>query len=571
MKNKFIFGVAALALAMGLSSCDDFLDEPVRGSEGLDTYFSSPEEIEAFVGGCYFEIMKNDWWQIANPWNMSQMCTDDAWDGNTSQEDGNAEVSHYYASAPSNGILQNFWGARFQGINTCNTAIYRIPNSPVTDEALKSRAVAEARFLRAFFYFDLARHFGGVPILTMPTDQEPTEGKTRATQEEVYQFCADEFKAVAEILPKRSAQDASKRGHATRGAALGLQGKVLVYMGKYDEAKTVLGTLIGENEYDLLPEFGQVWDADFNNSIESLFEVQRAYFNETYIMGSPLAVLTGLRGNCAIGDGWAWCMPTSDLENAYINAGDTERLRWTIVKTGCSEIAGENRFEEYVERNKKMFPGGIEDASWIQYKELFGWQDDQFETCYFIDPAIHKSSRFIRKFYQPLEDRPLNADGESVYGMNKSNINERILRYADVLLLMAEACNETQDDGTARTYLNRVRSRAGLPDVTASGDALRQAIRLERRLELAFEWTRLDDIRRWKGADGRPLIESLMGPNGSFVLYNTGDNADPYEAWNQGELSTKGERFTSPRDLLWPIPLYEIQHSNGAITQNPGY
>ncbi len=567
MKKSIIFGAVALALTLGLSSCDDFLDEPVRGSEGLETYFSSPEEIESYIGGCYFEIMKNDWWQIANPWNLSQMCTDDAWDGNTSQDDGYMDVSHYYASAPSNGILQNFWGARYQGINTCNTAIFRIPNSPVTDQGLKDKAVAEARFLRAFFYFDLARHFGGVPLVTMPSDQEGTEGKGRSTLDEVYDFCEKEFGEVAEILPQRSKQAATEIGHATRGAALGFLGKIQVYRGKYTEAKATLGKLISEGEYELLPNFGDVWSAAYNNSVESLFEVQRAYTGEQFIMGSPLAVITGVRSGP--GDGWAWCAPTSDLENAYINAGDTERLRWTIIKTGCTEIAGEDQFDKFIANNssdKGVFPGGVDNATFKNYKEQFGWTDEMMTTTYLIAPNIHKSSRAIRKFFQPLSQRP-----ETYGNGNRSNINERVLRYADILLLMAEACQESNDDANARTYLNMVRNRAGLASVSVSGNNLRQAIRLERRLELAFEWCRLDDIRRWKDDNGKFVIENLMGPNGSFVRYNTGANADIYEKYNQGESSDKGTRFTSPRDLLWPIPLYEVQHSNGAIEQNPGY
>ena len=104
-----------------------------------------------------------------------------------------------------------------------------------------------------------------------------------------------------------------------------------------------------------------------------------------------------------------------------------------------------------------------------------------------------------------------------------------------------------------------------------AGNELRQAIRNERRLEMAFEQSRLYDIRRWKEADGKTVMEHLFGPNGTFVKYNTGDNADMYEKANQGESSDKGIRFQAPRDLLWPIPVYEIQHTNGSLVQNPGW
>ena len=137
--------------------------------------------------------------------------------------------------------------------------------------------------------------------------------------------------------------------------------------------------------------------------------------------------------------------------------------------------------------------------------------------------------------------------------------------------MYAEACNELGDDVTARTSLNKVRSRVHLPNVTVSGNDLRKAIRTERRLELALENNRLYDIRRWNDDNGKKTICNLMGQNGSFVLYNTGSNTDIYESENQGEPSNKGISFNETRDLLFPIPLYEITMSGGSITQNPGW
>ena len=197
--------------------------------------------------------------------------------------------------------------------------------------------------------------------------------------------------------------------------------------------------------------------------------------------------------------------------------------------------------------------------------EDFGWTTEMFSSCYLIDPAQHKSARIIRKYYLPLEDRP------EVYNIDKIPLNHRILRYADVLLMYAEACAETGQDGEAQNALNQVRNRVGLSNVVSTGTTLRDAIRAERRLELCNEQCRLYDLRRWEMSDGKKMMEHVFGPNGTFVLYNTGPDADMYEAWNQIESSEKGIRFTAPRDLLYPIPLYEIQHSNGKIVQNPGW
>ena len=316
------------------------------------------------------------------------------------------------------------------------------------------------------------------------------------------------------MLPQRSQYAATDMGRATRGAALGLLGKVYLYQSKWQEAHDVLKTVIDEGEYKLLDNFGDVWDVDHNNSEESLFEVQYMY-DGTYALGVSL----------------------------------------TIIKTGCTEIAGENNFDKFVENNTKI-------ANYKDYIEKYGWDPE----CYIIDPSQHKSARIVRKYFVPIEKRP------EVYNIDKIPLDHRILRYADVLLMYAEACNELGEDGTARTYLNEVRNRVKLPAVTSSGNELRKAIRLERRLELAWEQNRIYDIRRWTDDNGKKMICNLMGANGTFVKYNTDPaTRDIYEWENQGEASDKGISFNEKRDMVFPIPLYEITMSNGSITQNPGW
>ena len=417
---------------------------------------------------------------------------------------------------------------------------------------MKNRLVAEARFLRGYFYFELVKNFGGVPLITGFLLPEEIQGITRASAEDVYKFIEDDLKAAADVLPQRSQYAATDMGRATRGAALGLLGKVYLYQSKWQEAHDVLKTVIDEGEYKLLDNFGDVWDVDHNNSEESLFEVQYMY-DGTYALGGSLTVITGARSGP--GDGWSWGQPTANLEQAYIDAGDTERLRWTIIKTGCTEIAGENNFDKFVENNTKI-------ANYKDYIEKYGWDPE----CYIIDPSQHKSARIVRKYFVPIEKRP------EVYNIDKIPLDHRILRYADVLLMYAEACNELGEDGTARTYLNEVRNRVKLPAVTSSGNELRKAIRLERRLELAWEQNRIYDIRRWTDDNGKKMICNLMGANGTFVKYNTDPTTrDIYEWENQGEASDKGISFNENRDMVFPIPLYEITMSNGSITQNPGW
>ena len=547
---KHLFTILAVVATLTFTSCEDFLTEEIRGQQNLDTYFSDIESCEAYITGCYQDITCGGWWNINTVWLLSEMCSDDAWMGNTSQSQSDyISLAHYQGSGASNGPISNFWQYRYKAILRCNVAIERIAQMDLVDTERQNQLIAEARFLRGYFYFELVRNFGGVPLMTSFSDPAEVQGITRASTEETYAFIEEDLLAAAEVLPGRNEAEV---GRATRGAALGLLGKVYLYQEKWEKARDVLKTVIDSKEYDLLPEFGQVWDMEYDNSIESLFEVQYEY-DETLAVGGSLSVVTGSRNGP--GDGWSWCQPTANLEQAYIDAGDTVRLKWTIIKSGCTEIAGENRFNEFVENNSTV-------ANADELIEQYGWD----QNCYIIDPALHKSARIIRKYFLPLEDRP------EVYNTDKCPLNHRILRFADVLLMYAEACNELGQDSDAQEALNRVRTRAKMASVTATGTQLRDAIRQERRLELAFEQNRLYDIRRWKDDSGQPVIASILGPTGSFVQWNMNEaTRDPLEWSNQGESSDKGITFDVNRDMVFPIPLYEITMSNGSIEQNPGW
>lgn len=550
---KHLLSILTVAAALTFTSCEDFLTEEVRGQQNLDTYFSTLEECNSYITGCYQDITCGGWWNINTVWLLSEMCSDDAWMGNTTQSQSDyISLAHYQGNGASNGPISNFWQYRYKGILRCNVAIDRISQANLTDTETRDRLVGEARFLRAYYYFELVRNFGGVPLITEFLLPEQVQGITRKSADEVYQFIQDDLLAAADVLPERSEYAPADMGRATRGAALGLLGKVYLYQEEWQKAHDVLKTVMDSGEYDLLPEFGQVWDLEYDNSIESLFEVQYEY-HPTLALGGSLATVTGARNGP--GDGWSWCLPTANLEQAFIDAGDTVRLKWTIITSGCTEIAGENNFDQFIENSKKM-------DNYQEYIDKYGWDPN----CYIIDPAQHKSPRVIRKYFLPIEDRP------EIYNTDKSPLNHRILRFADVLLMYAEACNKLGQDGEAQEALNRVRNRAKLPSVTATGTQLRDAIRQERRLELAFEQNRLYDIRRWKDDNEQPVIASILGPNGSFVQWNMNEETrDPLEWENQGEASNKGITFDVNRDLLFPIPLYEITQSNGSIIQNPGW
>ena len=549
--------MAALIAAAGATvACDDFLTEEVRGQQNLDTYFTTEDEATSYLNGCYNALAFNDWWQVNNFFIFTDMCSDDMWMGNTSQSAGDYEsMAHYQGTGATNGVLANYWNHRYKGILRCNVAIDKIPGCSFQDKQKQERFIGEAKFLRGYFYMELVKNFGGVPVVDGFYMPDEIGEVRRSTAEEVWALVEKDFTEAAEVLPKRSEYSSSDMGRATSGAALGMLGKAYLYQEKWQQAKDTFKKVIDSGEYDLLPTFGDVWDMNQNNSVEGVFEYQYM-FSETYDLGGALSVLSGNRTE--VNDGWAWGLPSSDLEKAYIEENDYERLQWTIIKTGATEIAGEPDFAELVAD---------------QYAKQGNQHKDMVEGTYYISPDVHKSARVSRKIYIPYKSRPATWD------KTKIPQNVRIMRYADVLMMYAEACNELGDDGNAREALNKVRARVGRPDVTSSGNTLKQAIRTERRLEFGCEYHRLYDIRRWESLTnpGHKVIADIMGPNGSFVKRNTTapdgtlNTADVYEWGNQKEASDKGKGFDESRDLVFPIPQYEIDASNGAVEQNPGW
>lgn len=542
--KKIISILASVAVVLMSASCTDFLDQPRRGVENLDTYFQNQEQCESFLIGCYGALFYDDWWYIGKLYQALDMCTDDAWMGNTGQDaSSHRPLAHFQASAPQSDDINDFYRYRYKGITRCNIAIERIGEAPI-DGTIKARMVAEAKFLRAFFYFELIKNYGGVVKVTGFLSPTETEGAVRSSIAESYALVEQDLLEAIPDLPLRSELAASEVGRATSGAAQGLLGKVYLYQAKWNEARQVLGDLIETTEYDLMPDFGQVWDCDYNNNQESLFEAQTMY-DETYNYGAGfMCIISGIREDPATRpsdgvkfDGWGWCTPSSNLEKAYLDEGDQVRLGYTIIKHGATSVPG---------MDDDVLRAYLPDGKMV------------------INPANNKSGRAWRKFFIPYDKRPATWD------KGKIPQNYRLLRYADVLLMYAEACVESNADlDKGQDAFDLVRRRVGL----GTKPLTRANVRLERRLELAGEQQRLYDIRRWDSElkPGHKVMAELFGPDGTFVKYNTEQSTDEFETTNLKEDQNKGITFDESRDLLFPIPPMEIALSNGSIQQNPGY
>lgn len=522
MKNIYFYTL--LMLAVIASSCKkSFLQqEPYGNSIASATYYNNATEATSATIVQYGTIDDNAWWQL-QWWRQvsGEAASDDEWIGVNGGEGATIQVAHFTLDA-NNTRLEAQWVELYKSIFQYNATIAGIQNSKGIDASTKAKLTAELQFLRAFQYFDLVRNWGAVPLITQTLS--PAENTyTRTSANDVYAFIKKDLQSAINVLPLKSQYATTDKYRATKGAAQALLAKIDLYTEDWNDALTLTNSIIASGEYSLEPNFGDIWSSTNFNGRESLFEIQYQYSAQYPALGNPFPITS----MAPTEGGWGYFTPTSDLENAYKAQGDNTRLNWTIMRNGYP-VAGDP--------NNPIFNG---------------------------DPSQCKSARYNRKIYVPRAER---TPGGSY---TKDHI---YLRMADVYLMNAEAAAMLQNSSQALNSLKVVRSRVGLStDMTLTGWNLINAVRNERRLELALEGDRLYDLRRWKDENGQPVINSVMGTNGSFVLYNTKTSTDPYETTNASEAQNKGYYFVAGKSNLWPIPNSEITASQGRISQNPGW
>lgn len=533
MKNKNIMRLAGIGFLLVFSfSCDEsFLDEvPHQASIVESQYFTTVEQCNTSTQVAYRFIDWDSWWQTMNWRYLSgEAASDNAWIGNTYQSThASYNAVSEYTIDPGNDRAEGHWIMLYKGIGIFNSTMAGIEGAPI-DEASKKQFIAELKFLRAWCYFDLVRNWGGVPLVLKINS--PSEHVARSTVADVYAQIINDLKEAASVLPKKSAYPAKDKFRASRGAALTLLAKTYLYTEDWANAETTAREVVNSGEYALEGFFGTLWGYNYKNGIESIFEIQNS---ESQVPPLPNNYYLRVMNSTADG-GWGYYSVTSDLENAYKAAGDSVRLQWTINRTGLP-VAGDPDNLKFDGRPANGLTG---------------------------QPVQSKSGRYSRKQYTPKAQRP--ASGRYAF-------NDKILRYGDLLLIHAEACAMQNKTGDALSSLELIRDRVGLTtDTSLSGWDLINAVRKERRLEMAMEGDRLYDLRRWKDESGQPVINSILGPNGSFVKYNTEISTDKYETANLIEAQSKGANFNPAIHMVWPIPNSQVVSSEGTIKQNPGY
>ena len=443
-------------------------------------------------------------------------------------ENGSYDASH--------SRIQTEWQNGFRGIFLANYVLENIDRVKTTNTALINQFKAEARALRAYFYIKLVGLYGDVPLLT--SNLTPADGLkvSRNKASEVWSFIDKELTEAAAALP--NAYGATDRGRVTKGAALALKARANLWAGNFMGAADAAKAVIDLNIYGLLPEYGKLFTYANENSREVVFDRQFLVGTTThnafsfmgpysqkasassYVPTKALADMFPMKNGKAITD------PTSgyDLKNPYNNRDP--RMRFTMYLDG------------------DPLPSGI------LFKPVPGQNgaDEVGRTQY------NTSTGFSLKKYVSAED--FGTPGAS-------GLNFILIRYAEVLLTYAEAKIElNQIDATVYNAINAVRTRSdvGLPALNTgmSQADLRNAIRTERTIELAFEGLRLFDIRRWK-------IGPAVMPGKVFgITYTSGTNVLTVEV--PSVLKT----FDPSKHYLWPVPQKE-KELNQLLGQNPGW
>ena len=469
-----------------LSGCsDEFLD--VDQTESISTkdieLFNNDAGAATFVTAIYSKFL--DFNMSSFSWNgVSSIASDDADKGSSPGDTGSdKDVMDALTYNPSSLSIVEIFSANYEGINRCNQALNIIPQLDKADPKLRARLMGEAKFLRAFMYFTLVKTYGGVPIvdrLPNPSSQEDRVMQlTRKSKEEVYAFIEKDLNDAVEVLFNKSQYASSERGRASKGAAYALLAKVNLYQKNWQKVVDNCNLVTG---YSIVPDYGSMFRLAGENGAESIFEIQGT--GSVPIKGiQNYSVSQGARG--AGGWGWGFNTPSESLLNAY-EVGDLRRNA-TIIFAGSTLYDGR------------------------------------------VVPTTVENPRYNYKAYS-----------SAIPDAEQSDTNIRYLRYAEVLLMKAEALNELNQTSVAIPLLNQIRLRAGLGNTTAvSQAAVRTAIYRERRVELAFEHDRFFDVVR----TGQAVA--------AFAIHR--------------------KTFVVGKHEVFPLPQLFLNETAGLSSQNPGY
>lgn len=486
-----------LSLTMLSVSCSDFLDKEPYEDPSAEASKDKASAI-ALVNGAYQPLQRPKLYNM-RIWSLD-IVAGNSEVGAGGGTDGIETVDlANFVTTSDNATALDIWRGPNPGVLYCNTVLENIPAMNL-EEGIKNRSIGEAKFLRAHYYFLLVQLFGDVPLTTKTPKPGDDLKPSRTNKTTIYNdlIIPDLIDAI-KLLPPREDYSGSDIGRASRGAAAGMLAKVYLTLGMYNESLE-MSNLVESLGYTLNPNYSDCFggEAKNKNTAESLFEVQyygltSADFWSDENQANWLSTYMGPRNSGWVGGAYGWNQPTQEFVNQYED-GDLRKDK-TILYEGGPTFDGKT------------------------YKS-----------------TMSNTGYNVRKFLVPLSVSP-------DYNTNSASVI--VLRYSDVLLMKAEALNELGRTTEAVAPLFEVRKRAGLTSISdiqnLSQDKMREKIRHERRIELAFEGHRWFDLIRWD--------------NGQYAI---------------NFFHSIGKINASNKNLLLPIPQKEID-TNPNLKQNPGY
>ena len=503
---KYIFTLLVGATALSLTSCNDFLDRDPLGQ------FTEDDSPNALVGGKIFNVyylMRSYDITAGIPAFMVHMVRSEDSEKGSDAGDGSNEAAMWddFEYTASNGPLSAYWGQNYKIIYQCNEILDDIEKSGHKDDTEAIRNRGEALFFRAWCYFNLIRAFGEVPLVTIKVVEASDANVPKTTAEKIYEQIDKDLTEAEECLPLR--WDSDYTGRLTWGAARSLHARTYMMRNDWDNMYTASTDVISKGLYNLKTPYNEIFTDDGENNGGSIFELQctaTAALPQSTVIGSQFCEVQGVRGAGQWDLGWGWHMATENMAQAYEQGDPRKNATLLYFRHSDSDpITPENTNEPYGESPVSPAIGAY------------------FNKKAYTDPALRKE--YTNKGFW---------------------VNIRLIRYADVLLMGAEAANEKGIPGEAIDYLEQVRARARgsntniLPKVTTTDQGeLRDAIRHERRVELGMEFDRFYDLVRWGIA--------------------------------KEVLHAAGKINYQDKNALLPLPQTEIDKSKGVLVQNPDY
>ena len=503
--KKYILSLLIGAAAFSFSSCNDFLDRDPLGQ------FTEDDAPNALVGGKMYNVyylMRGYDITAGIPAFMIHMVRSEDSEKGSDAGDGGEQAAMYddFEYTASNGPLGAYWSQNYKIIYQCNEILDDIEKSANKDDTENIRTKGEALFFRAYCYFNLVRAFGEVPLVTYKINDASEANIPKTTVDKIYEQIDADLKTAEESLPETWSTE--YLGRLTWGAARSLHARTYMMRNDWNNMYTASTDVIKKGLYNLRTPYNEIFTDDGENSGGSIFELQctaTAALPQSDIIGSQFCEVQGVRGAGQWDLGWGWHMATTELGKAFEPGDPRKDATLLYFRRSIDEpITEANTNKPYGESPVSTAMGAY------------------FNKKAYTEPSLRKK-----------------------YTKGGFWVNIRLIRYTDVLLMAAEAANEKNLPGEAKTYLEMVRSHARgldkeiLPEVTTNDKVeLRKAIMHERRVELALEPGRFYDLVRWGTA--------------------------------KEVLAAAGKTYQDKNAYL-PIPQTEIDKSKGVLVQNPNY